>query len=85
VKTYWNGQETPCAKVRFKLEGDGGHPLYWARHLIGQTVDAVRVQYGGKIFYLYNEDGSGWTKVTEGHGSPHWPSKSVYGKEVSNR
>jgi hypothetical protein len=81
-KTYWNGEETPCAKVWLKLEGDGGHPEYWARDMIGQTINAVRVDYHGDIFYLSNEDGSGWQKVTKGHGSPGWPSGSVYGTEV---
>jgi hypothetical protein len=50
--------------------------------MIGQTINAVRVDYHGDIFYLSNEDGSGWQKVTKGHGSPGWPSGSVYGTEV---
>jgi hypothetical protein len=84
-KTYWNGEETPCAKVRLKLEGDGGHPSYWAKEFIGQTREAVRVQYYSNNFYLDNEDGQGWEKVTKGRGGPGWPSRSLYGVEVFDR
>lgn len=82
MTTYWNGEPCKAIPVRIRLQGDGGHPEYWARDLIGTEREAVRVEYGGRIFYLDNEDGSGWAKVTTGFGGPSWPFKSVYGTEV---
>jgi hypothetical protein len=35
------------------------------------------VNYGGGIDYLDNRDGSGWRKVTVGHGSPAYSSRHV--------
>lgn len=52
-------------------------PQYWARGLVGQRIAVVEVElggvnYGGGVFYLDDRDGSGWAKVTEGHGSPRY-------------
>lgn len=79
--TYWNGERCRAERVRLRV-ADGPHPQYWARDLIGTVRDAVRVRYGSRTFYLDNEDGTGWTKVTTGFGSPGMPSKSLYGTEV---
>jgi hypothetical protein len=81
-ETFWNGEPTPAKRVVLRLEGDGGHPAYWAREAIGSERDAVRVEYGDAVFYLDNADGSGWRKVTEGRGSPRWPDRSLYGTVV---
>ena len=31
----------------------------------------------GETFYLDDEDGAGWDKVTVGRGSPRWPHSSL--------
>lgn len=79
--TYWNGERCRAEKVRLMVT-DGPHPEYWARDLIGTVRNAVRVKYGFRTFYLDNEFGEGWAKVTIGFGSPNWPSRSLYGTEV---
>lgn len=81
-RTYWNGTPTPAAKVRLRLITPKDHPQYWAAKLAGTIREAVRVTYAGRVFYLDNADGSGWAKVTQGGGSPRWPHRSVYGREV---
>lgn len=84
--TFWNGE--PCTAVRARLRvgvpPDGLHPQYWAAGYVGQVRAAVRIEYGGRTFHLDDEDGLGWVKVTDGRGSPRWPSKSLYGVEVGN-
>lgn len=67
-QTFWNGEPTKCTKVRV-IVADAAFPLYWAREFIGQEREAVKVELDyDKVFYIDNEDGRGWLKVTEGHG-----------------
>lgn len=83
--TYWNGLPTPARKVVGTVadwDADKDPPLAWWRDIAGQRIEAVEVvldgvNYGGGIAYLDNRDGSGWRKVTEGHGSPRWPHRNV--------
>ncbi|MEU7771242.1 hypothetical protein AB0C44_07940 [Micromonospora taraxaci] len=70
--TYWNGEPTPAVRVRVIVADAPQFPQYWARPLVGTERAAVRVTYGGETFYLDDETGTGWRKVTEGHGSPRW-------------
>jgi len=74
--TYWNGEPTPARKVRVRV-GESPVPTWWCADLAGTERDAVEVRYGGHRFFLDDEDGSGWRKVTEGHGGPNWPSSSL--------
>jgi hypothetical protein len=84
IETYWNGEPAPAARVRLRVAAPpaGLHPRYWAAGLVGEVVDAVRVEYGGRVFYLDDSGGVGWRKVTEGRGGPGWPSRSLYGTEA---
>ncbi len=81
--TWWNGEPATARRVRLRVEmpPDGLHPQYWAAGLVGQVVKAVRVEYGGAVFYLDDRDGSGWRKVTVERGSPRAGSRSLYGSE----
>lgn len=75
--TYWNGEPTPCRKVFVRMAETTDFPQFWGNDLLGKEVPAVEVTYGNGKFYLYDEDGEGWRKVTEGQGGPHWGHKSV--------
>lgn len=74
--TYWNGEPTPCTKVRV-LVGKSSRPTWWCAAYAGTERDAVRVEYVTGTFYLDNEDGGAWLKVTEGLGSPRWRHRDV--------
>lgn len=82
VTTYWNGEPCEALRVRVIVGDTGRYPRYWARELVGQEREAVQVFYFDKPFYLDNEDGSGWRKVTEGHGSPAWSHLSLEAERV---
>jgi hypothetical protein len=74
--TYWNGE--PCDAERLTVTvGVAPSPTWWCADLAGQKRAAVRVRYGSDTFYLDDADGSGWRKVTQGHGSPSWPHRSL--------
>lgn len=76
VKTYWNGQ--PCdARQVDVVVGKSPISTWWCADLEGTTRKAVEVNYAGQTFYLDNEDGSGWHKVTVGRGSPHCYHASI--------
>jgi hypothetical protein len=79
--TYWNYERATARRVRVVV-GDapkGG----WCEGLTGTARDAVEVLYDEQDpFYLDNEDGSGWRKVTEGRGGPEWPHSSLPVKRV---
>lgn len=74
--TYWNGEPTHCRIVRV-IVGPVPVPTWWCAGLEGTEREAVEVSYGGQRFYLDNEDGSGWMKVTQGRGSPTWAHSSL--------
>lgn len=67
-KTYWNGEECHALHVEVIVADDTRFPLYWARELVGQRRKAIAVTWGGHTFYIDDEDGQGWLKVTEGRG-----------------
>jgi hypothetical protein len=68
--TYWNGELTPARRVRVRV-GTSPVVTWWCANLEGTVRKAVEVRYGGRTFYLDDEDGSGWHKVTAGYGSPN--------------
>lgn len=74
--TYWNGEPAQCRVVRV-IVGPCLKPTFWHNGLEGTEREAVEVIYGGDRFYLDNEDGSGWEKVTVGRGSPVWGHSSL--------
>lgn len=72
----WNGEPCKARRVTAIVTDDGSFPQYWARHLVGVRREAVEVEYGDQVFYLDNEDGSGWNKVARG-GSPNDGHRSI--------
>jgi hypothetical protein len=80
-KAFWNGEPCDARKVRIRI-GECPFPQGWFKSLVGQEIEAVEVDYGGQKFYLADDDGSGWRKVTEGRGSPSYGHKSVTCAEV---
>lgn len=87
--TYWNGEvlDPPALKIYGTVVDDESFPDAWWRRegLVGKRIKAVAVLYNGEEFHLYDEDGSGWRKVTEGHGSPRVGHKNVSLKDVQRR
>lgn len=67
--TYWNGERCTARRVRV-IVGESNPRGAWYEGLEGTARDAVEVLYGDMVYYLDNEDGSGWLKVTKGRGSP---------------
>lgn len=57
--------------------GKAPQPTWWCAGLEGTVREAVEVTQDGYTFYLDNEDGSGWLKVTYGLGSPQWGHSSL--------
>lgn len=81
-KTFWNGLPTPALRGTAVVAPAPEFPQYWAADLVGQRIAVVLVvldgvNYGGGTSYLDDRDGSGWAKVTEGHGGPRWPHSDV--------
>lgn len=71
-ETFWNGERAAARRVRVIVADDPQFPAYWARPLVGTERDAVEVIYAGHVFYLDNDSGEGWAKVTDGRGSPRY-------------
>ncbi|MFF7142291.1 hypothetical protein ACFZB5_13715 [Streptomyces nodosus] len=74
--TRWNGEPCQARRITALVADDARFPAYWARHLAGTRRHLVEVEYGGETFYLDDEDGSGWHKVTHG-GSPRWAHSNI--------
>ena len=76
-ETFWNGE--PCkARIVVVIVGKSLRETWWCAKLEGQKRQAVEVNYRGEApFYLDNENGQGWVKVTEGRGSPQWGHSSI--------
>lgn len=82
TETFWNGLRTEAVRGTAVVADAPEFPMYWARDLVGQRGPVVRVvldgvNYGGGLAHLDDRDGSGWAKVTEGHGGPRWPHRDV--------
>lgn len=58
VKTYWNGEETPCRRVLVRV-GTCSQPSFWHHGLEGTERRAVEVSYYGETYLLDDEDGDG--------------------------
>lgn len=67
-EAFWNGERCEAHKC-LVIVAKAKKPTYWYAGLAGTTRRAVRVVYGPHTFYLDDEDGSGWGKVTAGRGS----------------
>lgn len=79
---YWNGLPTYAVRGTGVVLDSPEFPQFWGRDLVGQRIPVVRVvldgvNYGGGIAYLDDRDGSGWRKVTEGHGSPAYGHRDL--------
>jgi hypothetical protein len=70
-QTFWNGEPCEARKVSCVMADSPEFPEFWGRKegYVGRRVDAVEVRYFARPFYLLDDLGQGWRKVTEG-GSP---------------
>lgn len=74
--TFWNGE--PCeARIVNVIVGKPLKPTWWCAEFEGKKRKAVQVAQHGQTFFMDNEDGSGWRKVTEGKGMPNYPHSSL--------
>ncbi|MER7971048.1 hypothetical protein ABTX35_18975 [Streptomyces sp. NPDC096080] len=76
TETRWNGDPCTARRRRAVVTDNTAFPAYWARHLTGTLRDVVEVTYAGHTFYLDDEDGSAWRKVTTG-GSPQTEHRTI--------
>ena len=74
--TQWNGEPCAARQITAIVADNTAFPLYWAREFVGMRRKVVEVAYGGETFYLDDEDGSAWNKVTHG-GSPWFPHSNL--------
>jgi hypothetical protein len=73
---YWNGE--PCRAHRVVVRvGTVPRSTWWCAGMEGTERPAVMVVYQGDTFYLDDENGAGWTKVTAGKGSPWTGHRSL--------
>lgn len=79
--TFWNGERTPARRVVIVV-GDAEFPAYWARHLVGQERHAVEVTYHAGTFYMDDDIGNAWHKVTAGMGSPRYGHRELRAARV---
>lgn len=77
VPTFWNGERCEARRVRVIVGNEGRFERPWFLPFVGQEREAVEVTYGRSTFYLDDEGGKGWAKVTEGRGSPQWGHSSL--------
>lgn len=86
---YWNGLPTQVRRVVVEVgtfeRPDSVAPEHWkpwcagleGTHRAAVWVSLEGVNYGGGSCFLDDENGSGWAKVTEGHGGPAWPHRDL--------
>lgn len=82
ARTFWNGEPCKARRVIVRV-GLVPRPTWWCAALEGKERDAVEITYGRKTFFIDDENGEGWRKVTEGKGSPWTSHRSLpVGSEV---
>jgi hypothetical protein len=62
--------------------GEAEKPTYWYAHIVGTEIRAVEVTVDSEVFYIADEDGNGWHKISVESGGPHWGHKSLPAAEV---
>jgi len=70
--TFWNREPAVCRRVIVRV-GKALRPTWWCADLEGQEHPAVEITYDGSMFFIDNEYGVGWRKVTLGQGAPFGP------------
>jgi len=77
--TYWNGEPAAAERGTGVMLDSPEFPRFWGREegLVGQRVPVVKVNYGKQEFYLYNDNGLGWRKVTTGKGLPMYGHQNL--------
>lgn len=81
MSTKWNGESCKARRVLIKV-GECPFPQGWYMHLVRTEMRAVEIIYGDETFYIADEDGNGWHKITVGLGGPDRGHKSVTCAEV---
>lgn len=79
-RTYWNGIPTDATRGTAIVSDNPDVPKYWARieGILEKRIPVVEVCVrGDDPVYLDNRSGFGWSKVTQGHGSPGLGHKNV--------
>lgn len=76
----WDGADVKATEM-IVVVGDSGHPNYWAKGFIGMRRRAVKCVRDKQIWYLDDEDGQGYVKVTLGQGSMGYGHRTLYVSE----
>jgi hypothetical protein len=84
MRTEWNWEPALAQRVLVTVADAPQFPRYWAKPFVGEHRFAVEIYQNGKTFYIDNEDGSGWFKVTNG-GSPDISHRVLAIKNVLDR
>lgn len=73
----WNGKPCRARTVLIELADCPQYQNYWARAIVGQECNAVEVTVGDHVFYMDNQDGTGYAKITAGCGMWIFPHREV--------
>ncbi len=76
-KAYWNGEYTAVITCVLYEVTRSSNPNHWQNMFVGNIRQAVKINYSGQTWYIDNEHGDGYYKVTKGQGSPWCGHKSV--------
>lgn len=84
LKTYWNGEPCDANRAIAVISEPAPPEITWAESGFFYTpTQIVEVNYQGTTFYLDNESGGGWAKVTRGRGSPRYGHKQYDPTEIA--
>jgi hypothetical protein len=79
MKGFWNGLPAEITPVTYEI---GPHTidaaLWWSKRLEGKRRQGLKVEQDGNIFFIDNEYGDGYYKVTTGKGMPEYGHKSAH-------
>jgi hypothetical protein len=69
--TFWQGERVDARRVAVIVGDSGRFKRYWAKSLVGTERVAIEVTpVGREPFYLDDENGAAWRKITVDYGSP---------------
>lgn len=76
-KGFWNGEPTATfTACIIKPKENKERPMHWYNPFAGQEMQAIEFTQDGQTCVIYNQDGTGYHKVTIGLGSPRCGHKS---------
>lgn len=76
LKGFWNGEPCIFYPIEYTVK-ESNVISHWFNRFVGQKRQGLKVEYDGGNFFIDNQHGDGYYKLTKGKGSVKCGHKSI--------